>query len=610
MSTPFSSDYLEKIIAVTGGNIYWLDKNGVYQGCNNNVVKFFGLTSQQDIIGKNDIDLTFIENRKAAESFRADSLEVIQTGKAKYNIEEPPIFDQDGNLTYFLTTRMPIIDEKGEVYGVVGTSTDITLRKKAELALQESKEKSDAMNMSALQVAHDIRSPLAAIMMLTEVCVEIPEEQRICLREAASRIQDIANQLLTKHGKEEKPEDDKLSPVMVSTALLSVISSKRVEYQHSKITLNFEANADTYFAFIEANVTEFKRMVSNLINNAMEAFESDEGDIRIILNKNKSNLVLNIIDTGRGMSKEKVQQILSDNAVTTEKRSGFGLGLKHAKKMLKKLDAKLNIYSSPNNGTTMEVTFNLSAPPEWMASEINLETQDCIIILDDDQSIHGAWNEIFSKVLKANPAIKLVHFTHGQECIDYINDYSHPENLLLLTDYELIGQPLNGLDVIERTKMQRTILVTSYYEDSAVIQRASHLKTKILPKMLASHVTLVVNDQALFENEKLISVDLVLLDDDKSFTNIFTWFYKSKNKTLKVYHSPDALLEEISLYSKDTKICTDYTLDSEMTGVDVAKILYEKGYNHLYLCTGHSFTQDDLPAYLKLLKGKEGIMDL
>lgn len=145
------------------------------------------------------------------------------------------------------------------------------------------------MNTAALQVAHDIRSPLAAIMMLTEICTEVAEAQRICLREAASRIQDIANQLLIKHSKKKKSEDENLSLVMVSAALLSVISSKRIEYQHSKITLSFEANAESYFAFIEANITEFKLMISNLINNAKEALLGNEGDIRITLKKKHLN---------------------------------------------------------------------------------------------------------------------------------------------------------------------------------------------------------------------------------------------------------------------------------------------------------------------------------
>lgn len=181
----------------------------------------------------------------------------------------------------------------------------------------------------------------------------------------------------------------------------------------------------------------------------------------------------------------------------------------------------------------------------------------------------------------------------------------------MLTDYELIGQSLNDLDVIEKAKMQRAILVTSHYENQEIIQRAIHLKIKILPKMLASQIKLVATDKrsAISQSKKSICVDLVYLDDDKSLLEALNWFYQSKNKTLKTYHSADALLAEISLYPKDTKICTDYTLSPTVTGVEVTKILHKQGYTNLYLCTGNQLKQADLPSYLHLLKDKSSIMN-
>ena len=113
------SDYLESILAVTGGNIYWLDKNCVYQGCNDNVAKLFGLNSRRDIVGKTDFEVCLEGNGEATESFRADNLQVLQTKQAIYNIEEPPILDKDGKLVYFLTTRIPLIDDNGEVVSKV-----------------------------------------------------------------------------------------------------------------------------------------------------------------------------------------------------------------------------------------------------------------------------------------------------------------------------------------------------------------------------------------------------------------------------------------------------------------------------------------------------------
>jgi len=597
---------LDNIISAMPGNVYWMDRAGVYLGCNENQATSNGLRSRQEIIGKKNVD---IPNFTPPEILDPVNQEVMRSGKIII-LEEPAIYP-NGNRAIFLSSKTPLRDSEGCVTGMLGISIDITEKKKAEKALEEAKEKAEAMNASALQVAHDIRSPLAAIMMLTKACAEIPEAQRVCLREAVERIQDIANQLLIKHGKEEtSAENNQLSPVMVSTALLSVISSKRMEYQHSKIKLSFEASSESYFSFIKADHVEFKRMVSNLLNNAIEAYEQGVGEVCIRLNRNDNHLILTINDRGRGISEEKIQQILANDKISTEKKNGFGLGLTHTKKVLKRFNAKLNIYSSSLGGTSIELVFDLISAPEWMAKNINVNIDDCVIVLDDDQSIHGAWDEIFSEILKANPTLKLMHFSHAQECINFMNTCEDHEKILLLTDYELISQAFNGLDVIEQSRAQRAILVTSHYENQDVVQRAVRLNTKILPKMLASHVELVINGKATLKDGDLTQVSLILLDDCMMLTRAISMAYENRGKKLKVYSSPYALLEEISLYPKNVKICTDYTLNCDITGMDVAKTLHEKGFTNLYLATGYRFKQEDVPAYLRVLKDKADIVDL
>ena len=596
--------FLENIIAAMPGNVYWMNREGVYLGCNENQALSNKLRARHDIIGKRNVD---IPDFTPPEILDPINQKVMSSGNAII-LEEPATYP-DGKRAVFLSSKVPLRDSEGNVTGMLGISIDITDKKNAEQALKETKEKADAMNASALQVAHDIRSPLAAIMMLTQACAEIPEPQRICLREAVDRIHDIADQLLTKHLKDEVFVDSEtLSPVMVSTALLSVIASKRVEYQHSKIKIVFEASAESYFAFIHANIVELKRMVSNLINNAKEAFKEECGEIRVTLNTSEQHLIIKIIDAGRGMSEEKIKQILSDDIVTTEKENGFGLGLTHVKKMLKNFNATLSIHSSPAIGTTMELMFNLAPAPEWMAHTIEVNASDCVVVLDDDQSIHGAWDEIFSERIKENSALKLIHFTHANACIDYIKSCTHPEKLLLLTDYELIGQSMNGLDVIEKTQAQRAILVTSHYENRDVLKRITLLNTKILPKMLASHVKLSVVKQK--EEVDLIHIDLVLLDDDDWFGRFFSGMLASKGKTMKHYSSPQSLLEEISRYPKNTKICTDFELNDSMNGLEVAKNLHEQGFTSLYLATGHRFKQEDMPSYLRVLNDRADILNI
>ena len=476
---------------------------------------------------------------------------------------------------------------------------------------KSSMEKQAAIGRIAMQLAHDIRSPVTAIMMLTQACKEIPEAQRISLREAAERIQDISNLLLTQHGKTEVlSQDYELSPVLTSTAALSVISSKRVEYKHRKINFEFLSDSETYFSFIQANTAEFKRVLSNIINNAVEAISDIDGRILVFFKKNDNKLVVSVTDSGCGMSVEQVKNILSNNRVETNKKDGYGLGLTHTKETLRKFDAKLSIVSELNKGTTVELIFSLIATPIWISHEIIVNPDDCIVILDDDQSIHGAWDELFSGILKQCASLKIMHFTEGDECIHYINSCQYPEKLLLLTDYELIGQEINGLDVIEQVNIQRAILVTSYYENKDVIKRAILLNATILPKILASYVKLTLSNNRVNVDIRPVEADLVLLEDNKEFSEVVAYLYESKGKKINVYHTPYELLNALPSYSKDTKICTDFDLSCLVTGIDIANTLYQKGYHNLYLATGFQFKQNDLPPYITVLNNKMDIKEL
>jgi len=92
---------------------------------------------------------------------------VMANNKPKLNIEEPPIPDPDGNPIYYLTSRVPLHDEKGNVVGVAGVSIDITERKKLEELKQQIKieEHTGVMKILSSSIAHELRTPLAGIKL-------------------------------------------------------------------------------------------------------------------------------------------------------------------------------------------------------------------------------------------------------------------------------------------------------------------------------------------------------------------------------------------------------------------------------------------------------------
>jgi PAS domain S-box-containing protein len=108
--------------------IFWKDRNLVYLGCNQRFVDDASLATPADIIGKNDYDMPWAAQ---AELYRADDRQVIDTGIAKLNFEEPQS-RSDGAISWLRTSKIPLLDAAGEIVGMLGMYEDITEYKRIE----------------------------------------------------------------------------------------------------------------------------------------------------------------------------------------------------------------------------------------------------------------------------------------------------------------------------------------------------------------------------------------------------------------------------------------------------------------------------------------------
>jgi len=121
--------------------VFWKDRNLRYLGCNSIFLKDAGLTDVNDIIGKDDYQMSW---RKQADLYRNDDSEVMESGNPKLNIEEPQT-SPDGKNRTLLTSKIPLRNSKGELNGILGTYTDISERKQVEEALRKSKLRFDKL---------------------------------------------------------------------------------------------------------------------------------------------------------------------------------------------------------------------------------------------------------------------------------------------------------------------------------------------------------------------------------------------------------------------------------------------------------------------------------
>lgn len=110
---------LERLVAVMPGHVYWLDRNNVYQGCNDRQAKAFGLASRDEVVGLTNHDLPTVESAMA-DIWNQNNVEVMQSRLAKL-VQEPSVLE-DGSRAVVVSNKVPLFDTKENVIGVLGIS--------------------------------------------------------------------------------------------------------------------------------------------------------------------------------------------------------------------------------------------------------------------------------------------------------------------------------------------------------------------------------------------------------------------------------------------------------------------------------------------------------
>ena len=604
---------LQQIIDTVNASIYWKDMTGRYLGCNKYVVEMAGLHSREELIGKSDMELVWAG---VCDKLLAVDTSVIENGRF---VGEEKFLTAHGSERVFLTVKDQLIGTNGEVYGLIGTSLEISAQKEAErlrlemVRQQVLNDESEKFKKEAHQVAHDIRSPLSTILMTLKVSQDLPEPQRVALRDAATRINDIANNLIGRFKQEQENKnisEEQSEPVLLSSALLEILTEKKYQYQNRALMLNHEFGSNANFAWINIKPSALKRMISNVINNAVDAFDGKSGQVLVQLDASDVQVGISIKDNGKGMPAELLQKLREKIPVTFGKGGGHGIGMTQVYDTLDASEGRLEIESAVGLGTHIRLIFPRVSAQHWIADQIDLFDDDTVIVLDDDSSIHSAWDFRFKPLCQIYRQLKVIHHDQGQETLDFFAQLS-PEKkkkVFLLSDYELLRQGMNGLDVIAQVDARRSVLVTSYYGHRTIQQEAQKTGTCILPKQLAAEVPIFISragpEAEVAQVVSPIRVDAIFVDDEQSLLDSYLYFI-GEEYSADAYSDPRVFLDRVGTYSRQTKIFLDqhYT-NYQHKGEYIAEQLQEAGYTRLYLLTGDATLMEKTSAQLTvLLKG-------
>ena len=326
------------------------------------------------------------------------------------------------------TRYAPITDDSGQVESVLVFTLDVTEQRKLEAQMQHA-QKLESLGVLAGGIAHDFNNLLVTIMGNADLALlDLPRSSpaRESLHEivtSSHRAADLCRQMLAYSGKGKFIVEavDVKSLVGEMAHLLEVSISKQV-------SLRYDIAED--MAPVEADATQLRQIVMNLITNASDAIGPEGGIVTVsggTVRCDKGYLAqaylrddlpagmytyLEVSDTGAGMDDETRERMFEP--FYTTKEEGRGLGLSAVLGIVRSHRGAVRVYSEPGKGTTIKVLFPTTDEAPAVQESMGLIEDDwqgrgTILVVDDEPNVRSlagrALNRVGFDVLTATDGV-------------------------------------------------------------------------------------------------------------------------------------------------------------------------------------------------------------
>jgi PAS domain S-box-containing protein len=316
---------LEALLNNIGAVVYLVDKNGRLLRVNRRWEVLFDV-SRADCVGRS-LDSLF--PRDVADRFATNNEQVLEAGRPLEFEEELSV---QGELRTYLSVKVPIFDDDGRPYAICGISADITERRAAEQRerkiLQKANQRKERF-VTAL--AHELRSPIAAIVAASEV-LQMPATERARVEPAAAIIQRQATHIANVVEKLLEASRAASLRVALSTSRLNLatVVEQAVEAVRPAIEtkgLKLEVSIPPEPIEIDGDETRLTQVLVNLLENACRY--SDTGKMLFLaVRRVAGEVVVTVRDEGRGIAPEALPNVFDLLFQADESGTdGLGLGL-------------------------------------------------------------------------------------------------------------------------------------------------------------------------------------------------------------------------------------------------------------------------------------------
>ena len=279
-----------------------------------------------------------------------------------YKIDPFEMLIDQNNKIKWLEITPSLISVHDEKLGIQIIIRDITNQKEIELKRQKytedlenlveerTKQIIDGEKMATLgkissTIAHDLKGPLQVInnsLLLIRTNPNNTNTYLSYIEEAVKHSNEMLNELnMSVKEMTLKLEEITLEEI-IDEASLQIKVSNNINFKKivkTKVKLNLDK-------------LKFVRVFNNIIKNAIEAMP-DGGNLTIIVDENKDEVITKIIDTGMGMSQDKLNNLF--RPFQSDKSKGMGLGLMFCKNVVDKHSGQITVDSVIGKGTTFTI---------------------------------------------------------------------------------------------------------------------------------------------------------------------------------------------------------------------------------------------------------------
>lgn len=286
---------------------------------------------------------------------------------------------------------------------------DIKVKAKNRKRLEETIEQNNALlemrKNIILTISHDIRAPLNIISGSAELAMDTREKKRRNnhmnnIRIVCKHVVHLLNNLLDVYRLNEAKETRNDVPFSLKDLLertvfgfSHVVNNKGILFCHDFKGTDVKLYGD---------VDRIGQIIDNLLNNAVKFTET--GTISLNASYSEGELLLEVKDTGIGMSEDTLSRIFRpfERLSTVANAQGFGLGLPITKGLVKLLGGTISVTSCIDQGSTFRVTLPMKMTDEPIEGENRIiphpvHLPQNVLVIDDDTMLLDVIKEMLER---------------------------------------------------------------------------------------------------------------------------------------------------------------------------------------------------------------------